>query len=228
MEGEQAPSAPAQASEAPTNTNEEQTQAPAQAPMVNLTSEQAEAFNKFMEANGGFDKAFAKVKSAVSNPQPAEQKVEEPEQKPEQKQEVPVQAETPEGFLSRDEFVMQQYYYSLANDSKYNAISDKIRNGDIIKEMQKFGIRPAVNGNINDTQVRQFLDLYVKTVPTQAPANEVTNTPTVDYYDVGEKIDSLEKAYAVIQDNISRGNTSSHPKTQEANDFIKQYYANRH
>ena len=51
---------------------------------------------------------------------------------------------------------------------------------------------------INDRQIRNFLNLYSKTVPTQAPSAPVTNTPTVDYVNVGEQVTSRDDAIAII------------------------------
>ena len=88
----EAPAAPA--SEAPTtNTNpapaEPAAPAAPAAPTADIPADQIEAFNKFVNANGGFEKAFAKLRNDVSNPAP--QQPAQPQQ-PEQPQQpvVPV------------------------------------------------------------------------------------------------------------------------------------------
>ena len=71
MEESTAPAAPA--SEATPTTNPapaEAPQAPA-APTANIPADQIEAFNKFVDSNGGFEKAFAKLRTDVSTPAPA-------------------------------------------------------------------------------------------------------------------------------------------------------------
>ena len=67
-----APAAPeAPVSEAPINSNPAPAQAaPAPAaptPVANIPADKIEAFNKFIDANGGYDKAFAKLKSDITS-----------------------------------------------------------------------------------------------------------------------------------------------------------------
>lgn len=221
------PEAPAEAPKAPeseaTPTNTEQTPAPAPAPapespdMHGFTSDQLADMKKFFEANGGFDK----VKSRISNPdKPAEPaqptQTNEPTSQPQPAPETP---KTPEGAITAQEFLAKQYFQSLAGEEKYQAISKGIANGDYLKEMSAFGIN-ALNpdGSINDQKVRMYLDLKAQTVPAK-PANdevEASNAPTVNYVEVGEKIDNIDQAYAVLMQ-------PGHPKREDAKAFIKAH-----
>lgn len=220
-----APDAPAEApkapeSEAPQTTNNEQA-APAEAPdMHGFTSEQLADIDKFFKANGGFEK----VKSKISNPekpaetsQPTSEQKEEPTSHTQQPTEAP---KTPQGAITASEFLAEQYFKSLAGEEKYKTISDGIRNGDYLKEMAAFGIQ-ALNqdGSINDQKVRMYLDLKAQTVPAKPTETEpnASSAPTVNYVEVGDKIDTIEQAYKVIMQ-------PNHPKMQMAEDFIKNYY----
>ena len=181
---ENAPEAAAQATEATnTNTNPAPAEAPAEAPaqapdMHGFTGDQLAEMQKFMEANGGYDKAFKTFKDRISNPVQEQPKA--PAQQPSQPQmsiEEQIQRlQTPAGYMSQSEFAAQQYYNSLANQEEYAPIADKIRSGEVFNEMRKFGIRPMdSNGNINDVQAREFLSLLAKTVPA-APGSALSRT----------------------------------------------------
>lgn len=220
----QAPVSPAsEPVETPTTTtNNEpapvQASAPAQAPdMHGFTSEQLADMKKFFDNNGGFDA----IKSKISNPekpaepapaQPAE--TDEPTSQP-QPQAQPVK--TPEGAITAQEFLAQQYFQSLAKEEKYAPIAKGIQSGDYLKEMSAFGIN-ALNpdGSINDQKVRMYLDLKAQTVPAKPAGDEpdASTSPTVNYIEVGEKIDNIDQAYAVLMQ-------PGHPKREEAKAFIK-------
>lgn len=222
-----APDAPAEAPKAPeseqtpTQTNAEQaSENKAEAPdMHGFTSEQLAEMKKFYDANGGFEK----VKSKISNPEkPAEAPQAAPEAKtdsePTSHTEEPKEAiKTPQGAITASEFLAEQYFKSLAGEEKYATISEGIRKGDYLKEMAAFGIQ-ALNpdGSINDQKVRMYLDLKAQTVPAKPTETEpnASNAPTVDYINVGEKIENIDQAYKVIMQN-------GHPKTKEAEEFIK-------
>ena len=184
-------------------------------------------FQKFVEANGKFDSAFSKMKTNISNPDKlAEKPAEAPQTAPEAKTdseptshtEEPKEAvKTPQGAITASEFLAEQYFKSLAGEEKYATISEGIRKGDYLKEMAAFGIQ-ALNpdGSINDQKVRMYLDLKAQTVPAKPTETEpnASNAPTVDYINVGEKIENIDQAYKVIMQN-------GHPKTKEAEEFIK-------
>ena len=203
-------------SEATPNTNQEPTQAPVP-DMHGFTSEQLAEMKKFYDANGGFDK----VKAKISNPAP---KVEEkPAETPAPAPEKPVepapapQLKTPEGAITQAEFMAQQYFKALAGEEKYAPIAKQIANGDLLKEMASFNIQPLnQDGSINDAMVRRYLDLKAQTVPAQPTGTEpnASNAPTVNYVEVGDKIENLEQAQAVFMQ-------AGHPRREDAKEFIR-------
>lgn len=236
-----------------TNTNPtpapaaEQPQAPAQAPqapVANIPADQIEAFNRFVGSNGGFESAFAKLKSAVSAPK-VEQNVmntpapnmANPAMQPQAQQQYaqqqpyapqPVQQKqyrTPVGYMSQEELNVQRYYEDLSREPDYAPIADELKTGAVFKEMNKFGIKPVdENGAINVTQVRDFLDLYAKSKPAPQHSNPVSTTPTVEYVNVGETITSRDDALAVLRQNMTLGNHANHPQTAAAQEFLKNYF----
>lgn len=241
---ENTPEAAAPATEA-TNTNQAPAEAPAapaepakaDAPATNdlgLTAEQVAEFKKFVDANGGFDKSFKTFKERISNPTPEAPKEQTHVQQPVQPQPTNVEQaqaiKTPDGYMSPQEIAIQTVYDRLASDPKYSAISDKISNGDMFAEMAKFGIRPADEyGNVNVKQVREFFDLYAKTVPaTPAATPEGSQAPTVDYVPVNNgKIESFSQAAQIIaqsQQLKSKG-LAEHPDVVAAKEFIKNSLA---
>lgn len=197
-----------------------------QAPQLNLTPEQAEQWNKFVSSNGGFDSAFSKLKSAVSNPQPKEpEPTPEPAPAPEQPAAPQPQAPArpPEGYITQEEFAAQQYFMSLAGRPEYENIADKISSGEVLKEMAKFNINISENGAYNDRQIRNFLDMYSKTVPAAQTSTAPTNIPTVDYIAV-ENVQSKDDALAIMQQSMeakAKG-LAEHPKYEEAKKFLQE------
>lgn len=225
---EESPVAAAPATEASsTNSNPADGQvsaAPATpaVPTANIPADQIEAFNRFVESNGGFEKAFAKLKTDVSTPAPQPQFVQAPEPVTVRDTAPQFENKVPEGFATLEEVILEQYYNSLANKPEYASISDKIRTGEVFNEMRKFNIMPMQNGAINRGQVKDFLDMYVKTIPVAAPETPVTSTPTADYVQVGDKISNADDAYKILLQNMQlRGSgVAEHPMTQAAKDFI--------
>lgn len=234
---ENAPEAPAAApaeSEATPITNPEPAQAPKMPDMYGFTSEQLADMRKFYDANGGFDK----VKARISNPEPrVEQNVmntpapnDYPTPPRPQVQEQPYRA--PAGSITAQEFLAKQYFGALSQEEKYANISSEIANGDVLKEMASFHIKPLnQDGSINDQMVRRYLDLKAQTVPAkQSGANpEASAAPTVDYIPVGEKIDNINQAYDIIRQDASlksRG-MAGHPEVAKAEEFIKNSYKDR-
>lgn len=236
---EESPVAAAPATEASsTNSNPADGQvsaapaAPA-VPTANIPADQIEAFNRFVESNGGFEKAFAKLKTDVSTPAtapaqttPADHNTITPQAMVQQIQQAqalqPQPSKIPDGFITPEEVLMSQYYGMLADKPEYAPIADKIRSGEIFNEMRKFNIQPMQNGAINSKQVHDFLDLYVKTAPAAMPSTPVSSTPTADYVQVGDKISSADDAYKILLQNMQlRGSgVAEHPMTQAAKDFI--------
>lgn len=222
--------APADASVAtPTNANSEPAQAPETSKVdLGLSEEQAQKFKTFIENSGGFDNAFKKLKTDISNPQPqkaaeAPQMVSEPQndnQPTSQPTQAPETVRTPQGAITAQEFLAEQYFKSLAGEEKYSNISDGIRNGDYLKEMAAFGIQ-ALNqdGSINDQKVRMYLDLKSQTVPAKPTETtpDASSAPTVTYTEVGENgITSVDEAYKILMEG---GN----PNMKAAEDYIKNY-----
>ena len=239
MEESTAPAAPA--SEATPTTNPapaEAPQAPAApaSPAADIPADQIEAFNKFVNANGGFEKAFAKLRNDVSTPAPEAPQQSKANDQPklttqqieqfmQGREQQPQQQSVPMGYITPEEFTAQQYFASLSNEPEYASIADQVKSGAVLKEMAKFGIRPMQNGAINDRQIRDFLGLYAKTVPTQAPTAPVTNTPTVDYVNVGEQISSRDDAMKILEQNRTlKPGIAPHPQTEAAKEFLKGYF----
>ena len=215
-------------SEAPQTTNEP---AQAQAPdMYGFTSEQLAEMKKFYDANGGFEK----VKSRISNPQQFEQ---QPQQQQMQQQNYGPQAQQqptsqqyqqqqqepyrpPQGSITPEEFLAQQYFQGLSRDPKYENISEQIASGDVLKEMAGFNIQPLNrDGSINDVMVRRYLDLKAQTVPAKPTETEpnASNAPTVTYTSAGDKISDINQAYKIL---MEPGN----PDMAKAEEFIKNSY----
>lgn len=219
------PEAPAEASQAPEsvatpNTNPEPVAAPQMPDMHGFTSEDLAGMRTFIDNNGGWNA----IKSKISNPQPVQQTAPEAYQNPTSQQQYQpqpqqVQYRPPEGAITAEEFLAEQYFKSLSGEEKYAGISDQIRNGDVLKEMASFNIR-ALNqdGSINDQMVRRYLDLKAQTVPAKPTETEpnASAAPTVDYVNVGENIANIDQAYQVIMQ-------PGHPATAKAEEFIKNY-----
>ena len=215
---ENAPEAPAEAPKAPESeaiptTNPE----PAPAPdMHGFTSEQLAEMRKFYDANGGFDK----VKSRISNPQPApEAQTQEPQPTSQpQPQSQPESTYTPpKGAVTQDELMAQYYFERLSKKPEYASIADEISGGAVLTEMAKLGI-PFRNpdGSWNNDKINDYLDLRAKTVPAKPTATEpnASAAPTVTYTEVGDNITDINQAYKVL---MEPGN----PHMKKAEEFIK-------
>lgn len=233
MAEEATPTAPVEAPEAPksvadnsTNTNIEPTQAP-ETPspdMHGFTSEQLADMKKFFDNNGGFDGVKAKISNPEKPVEPATETAPAPEQ-PKAPEQPAYKA--PEGSITAQEFLAQQYFQNLSRDPKYEAISKGIADGEYLKEMSAFGIN-AMNpdGSINDQKVRMYLDLKAQTVPAQPTSAEpgMSNAPTVEYYQVADdKITNMADAYKVLEQDMQLKATgqAGHPLIAQAEEFIK-------
>lgn len=189
---------------------------------LGLSEEQAQKFKTFIDNSGGFDNAFKKLKTDISQPRTIESS--QPELQKEQPTSHTEQPEpayhTPKGAITASEFLAEQYFKSLAGEEKYANISEGVRNGEYLKEMAAFGIQ-ALNqdGSINDQKVRMYLDLKAQTVPAK-PTESTPNAsaaPTVTYTEVGDQITDINQAYKVL---MEPGN----PKQKMAEDFIRKSY----
>ena len=237
-----APTGAAPASEAPINSNQAPAApatptTPAQAPLqAAIPADRIEAFNRFVENNGGFEKAFETFKSGVSRPQNAMQPNQpHANQRPVQQMDVAYQQQqqqnpymVPRGYVTPQEVAAQQYFNAMASEEKYAPIANEIRSGEIFQEMGKFGISPVQNGMFNDRQIRSFLDLYAKTKPAIQTTETVTSTPTVDYVNVGEQVTSRDDALKILAQNQAIGGSMQpHPQTEAAKAFLKEYYSKK-
>lgn len=194
---------------------------------LGLTADQAKAFKTFIDNNGGFDKSFQKLKTAVTArketqpAQPAAPQVEQPAQpaqpaQAEQTQPQPKPATIPEGFLTPQDIMAQQYNNALMSQDGYAGIKEYIEKGEYLTDMRKMGMTPIDNnGNINDAVIRQFLDLKAKTVPAPQPSTPVTNIPTKTYVEVDGDITTMEQALSIS----SQG--PNHPQYQKALEFAR-------
>lgn len=222
----------------PTNLNTPETtpaqpQTPAQASVdLGLSAEQAEQFKRFISSNGGFDTAFAKLKQDVSTPaqpaQPQPQPQPQPQSQP-QPQPQPEPYKVPDGFVTQEELNIQRLFGDLARQDKYASISDQINNGDVLKEMAKLGMRPIDDhNNVNMEQLTHFLDLKAASVPAPQTTAPITNTPTVDYIEVGDNITNAEQAYQVINQSLEakKLNQAPHPAEAKAREFLKTHFKN--
>jgi hypothetical protein len=224
----EAPAA-AQAAEsvATPNTNENAAQAPAMPDMHGFTSEELAEMRKFYDNNGGFEK----VKARISNPEPKspEQPVQAQAQATAQQQPVaqPQQPmRTPDGMLSRNDLLMRGYYERLAGEEEFKPIAKEIIGGDVLKEMEMLGINPTdSNGFIDDRKIRAFLSIKAKTVPASQANSmpEASPAPTVDYIQVGDTIENMAQARAVImQDSQLRASgLAGHPSVAKAEEFLR-------
>lgn len=199
---------------------------------LGLTAEQAEQFKAFVNSNGGFEKAFGRMKSTISNPQQqtqasADVQSTQPQPMPQQVQQP---NRPPKGFASVQELAVERYFRDLAKDEKYASIADKIESGDVLKEMASMGMNPVdENYNINVNQLHQFLDLKAASVPTKPTSVEPTNIPTVDYVQVGENITDLNQALTVMQQSMeaqAKG-AAPHPALAQAKEFLSKNWNKR-
>lgn len=193
---------------------------------LGLTADQAKAFKTFIDNNGGFDKSFQKLKTAVTarketqTAQTATPQVEQPAQPAQteqpQPQPQPKPATIPEGFLTPQDIMAQQYNNALMNREEYAGLKDYIAKAEYVAEMRKMGMTPIDNnGNINDAVIRQFLDLKAKTLPAPQPSTPVTNIPTKTYVEVDGDITTMEQALSIS----SQG--PNHPQYQKALEFAR-------
>ena len=224
--------APAGTEATPTNLNTPETtpaqpQAPAPAPVdLGLSAEQAEQFKRFISSNGGFDTAFAKLKQDVSTPAQPVQPAGQPQPQP---QPQPEPYKVPDGFVTQEELNIQRLFGDLARQDKYASISEQINNGDVLKEMAKLGMRPIDDhSNVNMEQLTHFLDLKAASVPAPQTTAPITNTPTVDYIEVGDNITNAEQAYQVLNQSLEarKLNQAPHPAEAKAREFLKAHFKN--
>lgn len=188
-------------------------------------------FQKFVDANGKFDSAFSKMKTDISNPtKPVEKPVENSQPQPQKQEEPtshtqaqPVEQQTqqplPKGARTNEDLMAEYYFRTLSEKPEYAAISEDIRRGNVLKEMDNLGISYKYpNGAWNDERINDYLKLKAQTVPARPTESEpnASAAPTVDYVQVGDKIENIDQAYKVIMQ-------PGHPKMAIAEEFIKSY-----
>lgn len=217
----QAPVAPASTPEAPAITAEQV------ASFLGTTPDGLANYQKFVDNNGGFDKAFSTYKSRITErpPEPAPQPQMAAPQQPMPQPNPMEQAPQPkvEGGFTAQEFMVQQYFQNLGTQERYASIKDEIYNGEVLKVMNQFGIKPIIGDQFNNKQVTDFLDLYAKTKPAPAPEAPITPTPTADFVQIADgKITSMEQAMLVLsQDREARAaGREGHPLAAQANEFF--------
>lgn len=211
--------------------NTEQTNTPPAAPQAPEFDE----FEKFLQANGGKEKVFEKMKQAIGNPEeyarsilrqsqqaPAPQAPAPAAPAPEQPT-TPASVAPQDGQISAQEFFAKAYFDSLSNDPAYANIQEQLRNGEALKQMEKFNVPVMVSGNINDSKIREFMDMYSKSMPAKETSAPITNTPTVSYVEVPEQIATEADALKVIQQSseLRSSGQQAHPKYDEAVKFLQ-------
>ena len=231
-----APDAPAEAPKAPeseqtpTSTTNEQAAAPEQKTeaqdMHGFTSEQLAEMRKFYDANGGFEK----VKSKISNPEKPAENTKKTTEKPAEKEEPTSHTEAqpgaqqaqqplPKGARTNEDLMAEYYFRTLSEKPEYAPIAEDIRKGNVLTEMDKLGINYRYpNGAWNDERINEYLKLKAQTVPAKPTESEpnMSSAPTVDYVNVGDKIENIDQAYKVLMQ-------PNHPKMQMAEEYIKNH-----
>lgn len=206
-----------------TNTNDNPAPTPQVSEKAQIPADQVEAWNRFMENNGGFEKAFKKVKDTIANPQSQTQaqtmgNVPETvtnEQQPTQLQAQP--AKPAEGYLTANDIAKLQYNKMLSEAYSELDKDGYITKGEFVKEASSLGIQVMdAQGNMNDASIRKFLDLKKATIPPAPTSTPMTTTPTVEYVHSEGDITSQEVADAIMK----QGN--SHPRYAEAMKFTRE------
>ena len=217
--------------------------APAEAPI--FTQEQALEIKTFLDNNGGLEK----VKKNLTMRQADQAQVQaQPQPQPQPQPQVTIaqggpvnadgmaldvqlhpQPQQPasqpfKGGISTEEFMTQQYFESLSKREEYATVADQIRSGEVLKEMAKFNIQPMINGRINSEGIKDFMDLYAKTVPPAPAEAPVTATPTVEYVQVGETITNMNDAMQVLSQDrqLRQQGQAGHPMAEQAFNFFHQ------
>lgn len=217
----------AQTEATPTNSNS-QAEATTAVDMHGFTSEELADMRKFFDANGG----YGKVKSRLSNPTPATAATTTSDSVATVSAAEPKATEKPAysrpaGSITSEEFLVKQYFGGLARETKYEPFAEDINNGNILKEMDAFNIRPInEDGSINDGMVRRFLDLKAQTVAARQTATtpEMSAAPTVDYVPVEGDIRDMQQAMAVLQQDsaLRRAGRAGHPSAEAAEKYMRE------
>lgn len=228
---EQAPIAAPPASEnAPVNQSAEPT--PEQmAKYLGTTVEGLEKAKKFYENNGGFDKVFSERKQEITTPKAQQQT----QPQPMEQTQAPAQPQQNPNSLDQEYLearIVKDYFKDLAENPDYANIAAQLKDGTVMEEASKrFGINPIANGKINEGPIKQFCDMYAKTMPAAPASAPMTNTPTVQ--PTGEQftgpINTTQDALKIIQENNARvaAGQGEHAKLKEAQDFLNKGFNSR-
>lgn len=244
--------APAPASVASTNTNEQTPAAPpvdapvAQTAPTEPTAEQIakylgtnveglEKAKKFYENNGGFDKVFGERKKEITTPQ-AQQPVQQPAPVVDGQPLTNPQQPSDPNMLNMDVIqgaIVKDFFKDLAAKPEYANIADKLVDGTVMEQASKmFGINPIANGQINTKQLTDFADMYSKTMPAAPAQAPMTNTPIVQptAAEFTGPINSFEDAAKVLQEHnaMVASGRGEHPKFKEVSDFLNAGFKSRH
>ena len=94
--------------------------------------------------------------------------------------------------------------------------------------MSELGIQ-VINqdGSINAGAVTKYLDRIVQAMPAKQSSAmpEASAAPTVSYVPVGDKINSVEEARAVIMQDMQLRNSgqAGHPNIKMAEDYLRDF-----
>lgn len=206
---------------------------------LGTTPESLEKFKKFSDNNGGFDKIFTERKQEISAPKSAQVQSPAPGQSPlndsiTQTPQVTTQQNS--NSLNQEYLearIVKDYFKELAENPDYANIAAQLKDGTVMEEASKrFGINPIANGKINEGPIKQFCDMYVKTMPAAPASAPMTNTPTVQ--PMGEQftgpINTTQDALKVIQEHnmMVASGKGDHSKYKEAQEFLNKGFRSRH
>lgn len=203
---------------------------------LGTTPETLAEYQKYLENNGGFDKAYTNTKKILSQrSQPAPQtqpssqsqaQITTPEALPNPApQTEPAMTTQPQlkGGLTFEELAVQNYFDKLANKEEYGGIKDEILNGEVLKQLKEWNIPIVVGNQVNTEGINRYLGMYAKTKPAPTPSAPVTTTPLADPIQIsGDTIKNMDEAMAVLkQDQELRAKGQpGHPLAKQANEFF--------
>lgn len=224
---------------APAPAPEQTAPAPATAPTESatnnyFTNEQLAEMQTMFANNGGFDKAWAKMKDAISRPQNASEAAQVPQtpQVSSQQPQAPQSAPQPlmDGTYSMEELMVAAQFEKYAQEPKYASIKDDIMGQKVLQGLKDFNINIVENGRFNDGGIRKYLDLYAATKPAKPTSAEPTNDTAManDISNIKE-ITTMDEANRIQLDDIRRRNAGQpgNPLAEKAKEFVRSYYKNQ-
>lgn len=227
--------------EAPAGTETNTTNSAPAGQSQEITAEQVAKFfgtdadtinkvQKFSSGNGGFAKTFEERKIERTTRQadtatPVQDKVQSQPEPQKAEETTPTMAE---GYVSPREIEASIYFNNLANNKEYASIADEIRTGEIFKGMAKLGIKTTdANGNFNDAQIREYLNLRAATATAKQEADVASkgsSAPTVDYVGLNDgKVTNMDQAIAIINQSreLEAKGLAGNPNKEAAMEFMK-------